>query len=283
MRILLIACFCGLAWLSGWAIAGATGPTPPVGLPRGAGVDLAWDCCDYSAVTALSANWFIDYRSSNERMDGPGHVFLVEHQISPGALTAYAAAHIWHSWQLGNEPNDTTGYGDLCGTPAQCGALWRAQAAGIRAGDPNATLIIAGLANADPGYAQALVDAGADIGSAWCLHYYTQRADAADVLDKVRAFQAWEQGRSDSRPVLVGETGIWAVPESVAPPAIRALGAGLPALGVPAWAWFSARSGGRWGGDLLAPDGALTAAGRAFWGLSHPAPYFGPRWWRPHA
>lgn len=237
-------------------------------LPTGPGVALGWDCCGPETPRKLGAAWWVDYRSANSRIAGPGQVYLVEPQIPLAALQGFAALNPGHAWILGNEPNAVSVYGDPCGSPRECKTLWGRQREAIRSGDPGAAFISAGLADGDLEYAKSLVDVGADRFDAWNLHLYARTANADWVIDRVREFRAWQVARGDPRPLIVGEVGIAPdEPDSLAAPVLNSIAQAFPILGVRAWAWFSVRSVGRWRGDLLTDNGTPTEVGRVYRGL----------------
>jgi hypothetical protein len=184
-------------------------PLPGVPVPAGPGVDAGWLCCRYSEIARLHPTWWVDYTGVDSPADGPGHVYMTWAGDPSTALHAWAAAHPGHAWILGNEPN-VPGQ-DACGTPAQCGALWRSQMAAIRTADPRAVFRGPGLGNADLGYAQQLVEAGADGFAAWNIHFYPPANDpynSAPLVAAVQAFQGWLASRGDRRPLILGEWGV---------------------------------------------------------------------------
>ena len=255
---------------------------PPQGYGLAAGFDAA------GAVPAdldrFGPLWYYDYRFRSPD-DAPGHqrLLLIEARsaVSAGEIAALARTRPGHWWILGNEPNDPNQ--DNLAAPEY--ARWFVRtAAVIRAADPSAGILSAGIADADRIPAQAFIAATIAWSGAspdldgWNIHNYL--LDGPDPYDSARfqarilAFHDWMVGAGQAgKPLLLGEWGVLYGRGCCSRPldlASRGLAymdrtadwlesSGL----VTAWAWFTLRSGDRqFNGDLLQPaTPALSAFG----------------------
>ena len=261
-------------------------PPPPIraALPQGYGVAAGFDAA--GAVPAdldrLGPVWYYDYRFRSTD-DQPGHqrLLLIEarSEAHAGELTALARTRPGHWWILGNEPNDP----HQDNLTAAAYARWFVRtAAVIRAADPTAGILSAGIADADAGWAQAFVAATVAWTGAppdldgWNIHNYL--LDGPDPYDSARfqarilAFHDWMVGAGQAgKPLLLGEWGVLYGHGCCGRPTDPA-GRGLTYMDstadwlessglVTAWAWFTLRSGDRqFNGDLLQPGNAALSA-----------------------
>ncbi len=253
---------------------------PPLGYGLAAGFDAA------GAVPAdldrFGPVWYYDYRFRSTD-DQPGHQRLLliaaRSEARAGEIAALARTRPGHWWILGNEPNDPN-QDNLAAVEY---AHWFVRtAAVIRAADPSAGILSAGIANADPTWAQAFVNATIAWSGAppdldgWDIHNYL--LDGPDPYDSARfqarilAFHDWMVGAGQAgKPLLLGEWGVLyggGCCGRPLDPASRGLAymdttadwlesSGL----VTAWAWFTLRSGDRqFNGDLLQPTSATLSA-----------------------
>jgi hypothetical protein len=136
---------------------------------------------------------------------GPGGKFWAEHPELPATPV--------RSWQIWNEPN-TPNFWAPAPDPAAYADLLRTVAATIRAADPTAEVVSAGLPESDRGvplttFLDAMYDAGAR-GSFDTLAVHPYASDAAGAMSILRAARAEADRRGDAgRPIWATEFG-WA-------------------------------------------------------------------------
>src|SRR5579859_897338 len=168
----LLLLLAALALLSGVVLVvpprGPRGPGPPpsapptatpapqvVALPRGYGVAIGFGYGTAADLDQLGPAWYYDYGAGGA--DWPRHPRVLMVRPAEGAddetLRERVLAHPGHWWMLGNEPNDP--HQDNLDIYAYT-RYFAHTAARIRALDPTAGIMPAGLANADTRWAAAL-------------------------------------------------------------------------------------------------------------------------------
>ena len=262
-------------------LSGASRTIVPLPWPR-AGVVVV-GATSPAELDALGPVWYYSYSYAGDRLEGHQRVYLVPLRYDTVSLTdaLEGAPRTW--WIVGNEPNDP--YQDNL-SPAAYAAFYRRVAALVRRVQPTARLVTAGIANADPRWASEFVDAyrsqcgeGPPV-DAWNVHCYMLEPDndQLDVVlfrERITAFREWmaTSGQGD-KPLFLTEFGALyghgpygrpaESPERIADFVHESVTWLQSTEHVQCWSWFANKTAGQFNGDLYAPDGALSAYGRAY-------------------
>jgi Glycosyl hydrolase catalytic core len=256
-------------------------------LPRGYGVAVAGDKGSRADLDLLGPVWYYDYHAVGADWGSHPRILMVRpaDKLSDAELRHLAAIHPGHWWMLGNEPNDPAQDNQ---EPAAYARFYAHTAAVIRAADPTAGIMPAGIANADTQWAAAfrtqyeqMTGAPPQV-DAWNIHNYL--LDTADPYDlgefqrRIGKFRAWMAAVGDGdRPLVLSEFGVRYGAGCCNRP-LDVLGDGLVFMRraitwleesgqVEAWAWFTLDSGDLdYDGNLLRPavPGTLSPYGRLY-------------------
>jgi Glycosyl hydrolase catalytic core len=263
-------------------------PGPQIApLPRGYGVAVAGDKGSRADLDLLGPVWYYDYHAVGADWGSHPRILMVRpaDKLSDAELRHLAAIHPGHWWMLGNEPNDPAQDNQ---EPAAYARFYAHTTAVIRAADPTAGIMPAGIANADTQWAAAfrtqyeqMTGAPPQV-DAWNIHNYL--LDTADPYDlgefqrRIGKFRAWMAAVGDGdRPLVLSEFGVRYGAGCCNRP-LDVLGDGLVFMRraitwleesgqVESWAWFTLDSGDlSYDGNLLRPavPGTLSPYGRLY-------------------
>lgn len=269
-RLLLGLLLVGLGLAGVWA-AMAPRRMP---LPRGYGVAVGWER-GVAALDRFGPVWYYDFTA--EGADRPGHarLLMIRPWDAPANLGPLVAAHPGHWWVVGNEPNDPHQDNQ---TPAAYARYFVRTAMRIRAADPTAGIIVAGLADADTAWADRFLAAYRQISpkrsdiDAWNIHNYLldgpSQYDQGRFKNRIIDFRKWMAAAGErDKPLLLTEFGVLYgagccdrprdVPER-GHDFMRGVLAWLETTRlVDAWSWFTLDSGDQqFNGDLLYAPGS---------------------------
>ena len=261
-------------------------------LPRGYGVALAADSppADLDRVGPV---WYAGPAASGPDEPGHPHVLVLDGPPGPSdsALARLVAAHPGHWWILGAPPGPPEQ--DTSPDLATYTRFFARVAARIRAADPSAGIMPAGIAGADARWAAdfaaryaTLTGAPLDV-DAWNIHGFV--LDPADPYDftllqrRIEQFRAWMAATgAGPKPLVLSEFGVLygqgcchqpLDTRDQAPNFERQALAWLETSGqVQSWAWFTLDSGDQqYNGDLLRRDrpGQLSPFGDLYARHSH--------------
>jgi len=237
---------------------------------------------------ALGPVWYYQYSFEGPNVPGHARVMLVRPHTAEDRLAAAMRARSDAIWLVGNEPNDP--FQDAL-SPCAYARFFRWVERIAARSDWGARLVPAGIANADPTYAQAFLDCYHALYereprvAAWNVHNYildagTSQYDVGLFQERIIAFRGWmcDAGQADL-PLLLTEYGVLygsgCCGRPLEPPDegvafLRATTGWLQETDyVQAWAWFcldsrSADGVSQFNGDLLAADGSLSPFGDAY-------------------
>jgi hypothetical protein len=263
-------------------------PGPQIApLPRGYGVAVFGDRGSRADLDLLGPVWYYDYHAEGADWGSHLRILMVRptDKLSDAELRHLVALHPDHWWMLGNEPNDPAQDNQ---PPATYARFYAHTAAVIRAADPTAGIMPAGIANADAQWAAAFrtqyeqMTGAAPQVDAWNIHNYL--LDTADPYDlgefqrRIGHFRAWMAAVGDGdRPLVLSEFGVRYGAGCCNRP-LDVLGDGLVFMRraitwleesgqVDSWAWFTLDSGDLdYDGNLLRPavPGTLSPYGRLY-------------------
>ena len=197
----LVAVLVAAALLLGRARAGE----PPVKLPEGLGVGIAWQRGDAWAARSLELlqppvwlNWVFDH------LEDPRYLPMA-YSLAAGPQNVYLeAATRGHPrlWLLGNEPDFGSTYTDPVVAAASV-QRWRAEYSG--------PIACCGTVLWDGDWWRQWLDAylaaGGPVPDVWHFHVYTgYPAPDTPLVDHLTAFRAWMVSRDVARQLLISET-----------------------------------------------------------------------------
>jgi hypothetical protein len=240
------------------------------------------------SLQALGPVWYYQYGFEGPDVPGHARVMLVRPHDSSERLASAMRARPGALWLVGNEPNDP--FQDAL-SPCAYARFFRWVERIAAGSDWGAHLVPAGIANADPAYAQAFLDCYQALYEceprvvAWNVHNYIldegmSQYDVSLFKERIVAFRDWMRGAGQSHlPLLLTEYGVLygsgccdrpveEPDEGVA--FLRATTRWLQETDyVQGWAWFcldsrTADGTSQFNGDLLAADGSLSPFGQAY-------------------
>jgi hypothetical protein len=258
-------------------------PGIPKPAPRAFGVTVGYGLGGARELDQLNSVWYTDYGFRGATFGAHQRLYLVEANSDWQSAPDIARQHRGEWWQFGNEPNDPN-QDDL--SPAEYAARYHAFYYALKVADPTASIVPAGIANADWRWADGFREAyRARFGryprvDGWSIHNYLLDS-CADALDanvfesRVVAFRDWmtRAGESD-KPLFLTEYGILygngccgcpIIADEDVTKFMRTTTTWLiQSRLVQGWAWFTLYSGGRYNGDLFAGSATLTQVGATY-------------------
>ena len=255
-------------------------PGIPKPAPRSFGVAVGYGLGGARELDKLDSAWYGDFDYRGEGIGAHRRLYMVEANSDWGTAPEIARQHPGEWWQFGNEPNDPN-QDDL--SPNEYATRYHAFYFTLKAADSTASIVPAGIANAETRWADAFREAyHRRFGrypsvDGWSIHNYLLDS-CAGALDtnvfesRIVAFRDWmaRAGAAD-KPLLLTEYGVLygngccgcplIADEDVAnfmrETTLWLKGSQL----VQGWAWFTVNSGGRYNGDLFGADSGLTHVG----------------------
>ena len=255
-------------------------PKPP---PRAFGVAVGYGLGGARELDQFKSAWYTDFGFRDAVIDVHQRLYLVEANADWRTAPEIARQHPGEWWQFGNEPNDPN-QDNL--PPEEYAMRYHAFYFGLKAADPTASIMAAGIANADARWANTFREAyRTRFGryprvDGWSIHNYLLDScagalDANVFKSRIVAFRDWmaQIGVTD-KPLLLTEYGVLYGNGCCGCPIIvdedvtkfmreTALWLKDSRL-VQGWAWFAANSGGRYNGDLFGSDSTLTQVGATY-------------------
>jgi hypothetical protein len=258
-------------------------PDIPKPAPRGFGAAVGYGLGGARELDQLGAVWYIDYSFRGARLGVHPRLYLVEAKSDWRSAPELARAHRGEWWQFGNEPNDPN-QDDV--SPADYAARYHDFYFALKAADSTASILAAGIANADWAWADAFREAyRARFGryprvDGWSIHNYLLDTcqDALDVNQfelRIHAFRDWMARAGEAtQPLWVTEYGVLygngccGCPRIADEDTVAFMRATtnwmIQSRLVQGWAWFALYSGGRFNGDLFTGDADLTPLGTTY-------------------
>ncbi len=258
-------------------------PGIPKPAPRAFGVVVGYNLGGAPELDQLGAVWYTNFDFRGAAVGGHPRLYLVAANADWRAAPAIARQHRGEWWQFGNEPNDPN-QDHL--SPAAYAARYHAFYFALKAADATASIVPAGIANADWQWADAFREAyRTRFGryprvDGWSIHNYLLDA-CADALDvnrfqsRIVAFRDWMARVGESmQPLFLTEYGVLygsgccGCPKIADEDVTRFMRETtfwlMQTRLVQGWAWFTLYSGGRYNGDLFAGSANFTRVGATY-------------------
>lgn len=252
------------------------------GIPRGAGVVVV-NPATAEQLDLLGPVWYYSYDYEGEALSGHRRVLLIRPHFDSSEVRRALRQNPGAWWLVGNEPNDP--FQDNL-SPTTYAAFYNRVETLAWDVDRSASLVPAGIANADWRWAQAFLDSymqqyGEEPRiAAWNIHNYIlepdrDQLDVSEFQARVIAFREWMSAAGeDDKPLLLTEFGVLFGTGLGGRPPVDPMQSRAFVLQVvewlavsdyvQGWSWFANNTGGQFNGDLYLDSGELSDFGVSY-------------------